>query len=266
MTGKWTNISRRMLFAYLMLGGLILLFTPARVTSRLQLAYANIFRVPLATGRTVALASRTAPANPAGGLGSTLSRLRNDVANLEAQLRDANDTINRLAQVRTRPEWSRMGFLPAGVITAVEAGQSELIINAGQEEGVAVDQFVMALSDHSLIGRVRAVFPHTAKVRLITDPASRIPVEIGLSGIPDVLEGRGGDSAKIPLVSTKRAVAVQDPVHALRQPGVLDAAMIVGRVAGCRQDPDNPLLWDITVRATCDIATLEDVAVVVPGR
>lgn len=272
MTGKWTNLSKRMLFAYCTLGGLIFLFTPAHVTSRLQLAYASLFRVPLSTGRTWTLASRTpaaaetATSKDYAKLLADNQRLRNDMANLQAQLKEAGGKIDQLARLRTKREWDRMGFLPAGVVTVVSPGRTELIINAGRHEGVAVDQFVMAMSDHSLIGRVCDVSLHTARVRLISDPASRIPVEIGSTGIQGVMEGRGGGSAKVPLVSTKRAVAQHDPVYIRKEPGVLDVPIVAGRIAECRKDPDNPLLWDITVHATCDVATLERVAVVVPGQ
>ncbi|MBN1360904.1 MAG: rod shape-determining protein MreC [Sedimentisphaerales bacterium] len=264
MTSKWTNISKRMLFAYFMLSGLIFLFTPARVTNRLQLAYAGLFSGPLSTGRTLALASRTPAASEAGASADTVRRLKNDVANLRAQLRAANTTIYQLARVRTVRAWDRMAF-PTAAVTVVNPAQTEMIIKLGDEEGVAVGHYVMALSDHSLIGRVSALSPHTAKVKLISDPTSQVPVEIGLSGIQGVLQGRGDGTAKIPLISTRQAVAAGDPVYARRQMD-LDVPMVIGQVAECRKDPDHPLLWDITVRATCDIATLEDVAVVVPAQ
>ncbi len=259
-----TKISKRMLFAYFMLGGLIFLFTPARVTSRLQLAYANAFRVPLSAGRTMTLASRTPAATDVGVQTDDTDRLKNDIANLRAILREARAEITQLRRLRASQKWDRVGLLPAD-ITMVNPAQTELVIGRGQEDGVRVGQFVAALSDDSLVGQVSHILPHTAMVRLISDPASKIPVEIGLSGIQGLMEGRGGGIARIPLVSTKRAVAVQDPVY-IRKQAHLDVPVIAGRVAACNTDPDNPLLWDITVRATCDIATLRDVAVIVPGK
>lgn len=272
MTGKWTNISKRMLFAYFMLGGLIFFFTPPQLTGRLQMAYASVFRLPLTTGRTVTLAAQAPVAGEVAGskgyaaLQADYKRLRNDVANLQAQLREAVAAVDHLAQIRTVREWDRMRFLPAGVVAVTSSAQNEVIINVGHEEGAAVDHYVMALSDHSLIGRICDVMPHTAKVRLFSDPASRIPVDIGNSGIQGLMEGRGGGSAKVPFVSSKRAVAEGDPVYVRKQSGLLDAPIVAGQVAQCRKDPDNPLLWDITVRATCDIASLENVAVVVPRQ
>jgi hypothetical protein len=263
MTRKWTRISKRMLFAYFMLGGLIFLFTPARVTSRLQLVYANVFRVPLSAGRTVTLAS-TPPETDADVLARNTELLRNDIANLQVMLREIRAENKQLRGLRESLKSDRIGLLVAGV-TVVNPAQTELIINRGQEDDVVVGQFVVALSDRSLVGQVSQVLPHAAMVQLISNPASKIPVEIGLSGIHGLMEGRGGGIAKIPLVSTRRAVAPQDPVYVRRQ-AHLDVPVIAGRVTECGKDPDNPLLRDITVRATCDIATLQEVAVIVPGR
>jgi hypothetical protein len=252
-----------MVFAYFMLGGLIFLFTPARVTSRLQLAYANVFRVPLSAGRSVTLAS-TPPETDADVRAKDTDQLRNHIANLQATLREVRAENTRLRGLRESLKSDRTVLLPAR-ITMVNPAQTELIISRGQGDDVVVGQFVVALSDYSLIGQVSHVLPHTAMVSLISNPVSKIPVEIGLSGIQGVMEGRGGGIAKIPLVSTRRAVAPQDPVYVRRQ-AHLDVPVIAGRVAECSKDADNPLLWDITVRATCDIATLEDVAVIVPGK
>ena len=39
--------------------------------------------------------------------------------------------------------------------------------------------------------------------------------------------------------------------------------MIVGTVARCKSNSENPLLWDITVKPACDIETVTEVAVIV---
>ena len=263
MTGKWANLSNRMVFAYCMLGGLILLFTPASWTSRLQLAYANVFRIPLATGRSVTLASRTSSLSTSNANAATIAQLRNDVANLRALVQDANEVISLLAKTRVEPAWGRVGLHQANLI---KTGATDFTINCGQEQGVTVGQYVMALSgDHSIIGRVSDVMTHTANVRLLTAPDSRAEVQIGLSGIQGVMEGRGGDIAKIAFIPRQRAVAKGDPVYIRKDP-MLDVSMVAGRVDKCVQDIEDPLLWDITVRSTCDVASLKWVAVVMMER
>ena len=48
-----------MLFAWFMLGGLILLFSPQAVTSKFQFAFARFFRWPLSIGRNMPLSAKT---------------------------------------------------------------------------------------------------------------------------------------------------------------------------------------------------------------
>jgi len=39
--------------------------------------------------------------------------------------------------------------------------------------------------------------------------------------------------------------------------------MIIGKVAQCKRDDQNPSLWDITVKPACDIERLTSVAVII---
>jgi cell shape-determining protein MreC len=54
-----------------------------------------------------------------------------------------------------------------------------------------------------------------------------------------------------------------DKVFACRQPGFLDAPMIIGEVAECKRDEKEPMLWDITVKPRCDIKNIKDVAIII---
>ena len=150
----------------------------------------------------------------------------------------------------------------ADVITAaVDKLRSELIINRGQKDGLAKDQFVMA--DNSIIGTISDVDSRTARVRLFTDSASNIAVKIGKSNIERIMQGNGNSSARIPLLSTEHKIKKGDRVFARKKPGFLDAPIIIGKVDQCKLDDKNPSLWDITVEPVCDIEILNDVTVIV---
>jgi len=270
MTQPWNKTSKRMLFAYCMLGGGIFLFTPPSVTGKLQLAYARIFRVPLQTGRVVTLAGRAAPVaeavDPANyaKLLTVQQRLRNHVANLQAQLDEARRQIDALSGLRTVPEWNRMNFQPAGIINDPGQAQNNLLVNRGQEDGVTVGQFV--LGDFSVIGTVSDVSAQTARVKLITDPTSRIAVRVAGIEARGVMEGRSPGSAVIPQVPAKRQPKAGDQVYALKTPGFPGVPIVTAEVVDSRRDPENPLLWEITVRPVSDIANLREVHVVMPGK
>jgi len=153
-------------------------------------------------------------------------------------------------------------LVPADIITASIGGaRSELIVNRGENDGLSQGQFV--LGDNSIIGAISDVSSRTARVKLFTDPASKIAVRIGKLNIDRLMQGSGNDSAKILLLSTKHKVNVGDQVLTRKKPGFLDAAMIIGTVARCRWDNQNPSLWDITVKPVCDIERLNSVTVII---
>jgi cell shape-determining protein MreC len=274
MTRKWASTSKGMLFAGGMLMGLIFLFlVPRDAAGRLQHTYARVFRWPLAAGsgltrvaRTTAQ-ERTISPREYEELVKVNRQLSNDCANLQAQLQEVNQQIERLTKLRARPGLERMQPIPAKVVTL---GPDELTIDQGRESGVAVGQCAMSLTDTRLddqcvIGIVVGVYAKGAKVRLITHPKCGISVSIGKLSARQVMEGRGNGTARIPLVDRKYAIQTGDVVYAQKQRGFLDVPIIAGEVAQCRIDPDSPLMWDITVRPVCDFTTLSDVVVMKPA-
>ncbi len=147
----------------------------------------------------------------------------------------------------------------ADVITVtVDESRGELIINRGQIDGLAKDQFV--LGDNSIIGTISEVSSRTAQVKLVTDSTSKIAVKI--AGVGRVMQGNG-NTARVPLLPIKYKVKTGDIVLANKKPGFLDVPLIAGRVAQCKRDDENPSLWDITVKPVCDIERLNDVAVII---
>ncbi len=262
-----------MLFTWGMLAGLTLLFlVPKDLTGQLQLTYARVFRWPLAAGRGLTLASRpaTPPVQNVGrkdyeDLLAAHRQAANELANLRAQLQEGQRTIEQLTKLRDRPGWENVPLCPADIIAPADQAQNELIVNRGQEDDVAVGQFVMSPDDHCIIGTISDVSARWAKVRLISDPASRIAVSIADLGIPGLMEGRGNNAARIPLISTKHKIKKGDPVYARKQSG-LDVPVIAARVTECRPDAENPLVWSIKVQPVCDVANLREIAVVISAR
>jgi cell shape-determining protein MreC len=266
MTQKWTRVSRRMLFTWCLLGGLICMFAPVSLTSKLQLAYTYVFSWPLQAGHSLSVASATL--SPLRGINSSTGaevattehqRLKNHIANLEVQLKEARQEIEHLGRVRAMPQWERMTFLRAD-ITLPSQTQDVLYINRGQQDGVAVGQYVMG--DMSIIGVVSDVSPQRAKVKLITDPSSKVPVTIGESEMARVMEGELGNVAKVPYVPASYPVSKETKVYAKKMPGRLDVPIVTAQVNQCRIDPENPSLLDITVQPVCEISGLTSVVVI----
>jgi len=251
-----------MLFAWCMLGGFILLFSPRAITSKFQFTFARVFHWPLSMGRNMPLSAKT-KVSVQNDFSQKETQYQNYIANLEEELRQKNQAVQELAGLR-----SRLGGLegaklvPADIITtSIEGLHCELTINRGSEDGLVKGLFV--IGDNSVIGVITDLSQRTANVRLLCDASSTVQVNIPGLEINMLMHGGGANKAKIKLVPLKHKINVGDKVLLRRKPGYLDIAMIVGVVNQCKRDDKNPSLWDITVNPVCDITKLSNLAVVV---
>jgi rod shape-determining protein MreC len=243
-----------------MLAGLISLFAPQSLTSKFQFAFARIFSWPLSIGRNISLSARTQQPLTDVISRRKYNKLQNYLANVTQELLQERQKLEKLSGLHNRFVWEGVDFVLADIITAfIDASHSELIINRGQIDGLAKGQFI--LGDNSIIGTISDVSSRIARVKLITDPTSNIVVKIEELNLGRVMQGSGNNSAKLRMVKYK--VRSGDNVYADKKPGFLDAPMIVGKVGDCKRNDEIPLLWDITVKPTCDIETLDSVAVII---
>jgi rod shape-determining protein MreC len=125
---------------------------------------------------------------------------------------------------------------PARRLTAQVVGDSggvfvrALLLDAGAEHGVEVG--MPAMVPEGLAGRVIAVGGRSARVLLLTDFNSRIPVVIESSGDHAILEG---DNSPLPLLRflpLDPGFAVGDRVLTSGRGGVLPPGLLVGRIDG----------------------------------
>jgi cell shape-determining protein MreC len=245
-----------------MLAGFILFFTPLDLTNKLQFAFIRIFHLPLSLSRSVSLSARGEPLVAEVVSRGLYNRLQNHLANVTEQLYQEHQIVEVLSGLRNRFALEGAKLVCADVITISIGGEhSELIINRGENDGLAKGQFI--LSDNSIVGSISDISPRTAQVKLFTDPGSKIAVKIGGANAERLIHGSGQDSAKVKLLSTKYKVMVGDKVMARKKPGFLDAPIIIGVVSKCRRDDANPSLWDITVKPVCDIEQLKTVSVII---
>jgi len=262
MARKRIRISRRMIFTWFMLGGLILLFSPQAVASRFQFAFARFFRWPLSIGRNMPLSAKTKlPIE--NDFSRKETQYQNYIANLEEELRQKNRTIEQLTGLRTRLRGlDGAKLVTADIITASAEGRhSELIINRGSNDGLIKDLFVMG--DNSVIGTITDTAERTAKVRLFSDASSTVQVNIAGLETNMLMQGDGAKTAKIKMVPIKHKIKAGDEVMIRKKPGYLDISMIVGTVQQCKRDDKNAAIWDISVKPVCDIDKLNNVAVIV---
>lgn len=267
MIYRQSKVPEKVLFISFLLTGLIFLFAPQRLTNKFQYTFVRVFCRPLSIGRDISLSASGLMASAEGSTTDFVSRerydkLHNHLANMTEWLKQERQKVETLSGLRNRTVWKGAKFVLADIITASTGGlHCELIINRGEEDGLAVDQFVLA--DDSIVGTISNVDTRTARVRLITDPGSKIPIKIAQLSKDRIMQGTGKDSAKVKLVPTKFKINTGDIVFAQKKPGFLSTPVIAGTVARCQSSRENPLLWDITVKPACDIASLTSVTVLI---
>jgi len=244
-----------------MLAGLIFLFAPQNLTTKFQLAFAHVFRWPLSIGRSFRLSAYTQQPFTDVVSRRQYNQLQNYLVNVTEELNEERQKVKKLSKLRKnrRPLEGAKLALADVIAASIDDLHAEFIINRGDGDGLDKGQFV--LGDNSVIGTVSEVSARTARVKLITDPASKIAVKIAKLDVSRVMQGAGNNSAGIRLIKHKAKAG--DVVYADKKPGFLDVPIIVGRVLECARDDENPLLWDITVTPACEIERLNNVAVVI---
>jgi rod shape-determining protein MreC len=142
--------------------------------------------------------------------------------NLEAENKILRDLLN----FRPGPEPS---FITARVIADTGgAFAHSLILNAGSREGVRKGQ--AAVTGRGLVGRIAGVGTRSARILLITDLNSRIPVMVGANPTRAILAGNNSDRPKLVHLPSGETVAVGDRVVTSGHGGALPPGLAVGVV------------------------------------
>ncbi|MBN2182741.1 MAG: hypothetical protein JW715_12585 [Sedimentisphaerales bacterium] len=256
------SISRRMLFIWCMLAGLILLLAPKSFTNKFQFAFASAFRWPIKIGRDFSLS--TSQNQPyIKNLNRNDIQDRNQVIYLKEELKQAYDKIDKLSGMRNRSPMAGAKLVIADIIAPYNDGsRAELIINRGTDDGLKKNQLVM--SDYCIIGKIIELDSRRARIMLLTDAKSKIDVTLGEPEIRRTMQGIGNNCAKIiPQISATNKISVRDEVLVQKTPGLLDCPMIAGIVTECKRNEKVPSVWDITVQPACDITQIDDVTVII---
>lgn len=187
-----------------------------------------------------------------------------------AQLRDENNQLRadnaRLLQwqatarklmAENKQLSSLLGFGADASPTSVTArviGDSggafvrSLLVNAGQQNGVRKGQ--VAVDGTGLLGRVAEVGERSARVLLINDLNSRIPVVIESSRERAILKGDNSAQPELKYLPITTKVSLGDRVVTSGHGGVFPAGLPVGIVTGVAED-------DVRVTPFADTVQLE---------
>ena len=126
---------------------------------------------------------------------------------------------------------------------------SPRLLDVGASQAIAVGQ--LTLAGRRVWGKIVEVGPHTALARHVSDLGYRDLVQLATRsgdqlrpGPRGLLEGCGETHARIRLVETTQAVAVDDIVLAASTTGLLDAPLWYGRIVRVERRAGAPH-WDL---------------------
>ena len=175
----------------------------------------------------------------AGGLGELLAvyeenrRLREENARLRGFRYDAvrlNVENRSLRELLGVPPIAVVSRSTGARVVADSAGSfvHTRLIDVGRAHDVRVG--MPAVRPEGLVGRIVAVGERTARLMLLTDFNSRIPVVVGSSGDRAILEGDNSSDPKLAFLPLDPQFRVGDVVVTSGQGGMLPPGLAVGRI------------------------------------
>lgn len=159
-------------------------------------------------------------------------RLRRENARLLAwqeaarRLAEQNEALTALLDFRPDP---RTSYVAARVIgDSGGAFVRSMLVNVGTRDGVAKGQAVV--TGDGLAGRVAAAGFRSARVLLLTDINSRVPVLVESTGARGILAGDNSEIPRLVFLPSNATVSIGDRVVTSGHGGVFPPGLPAGRV------------------------------------
>jgi rod shape-determining protein MreC len=222
--------------------GLIFVSVALLVLSRMEHSYVSSMRWRITELVTPVLSAALIPLEPLRWAGRNvtdvfvrvdeLQRLRDENQQLQGWQWRANELERKFADLSATSKTVRetaIEFTTARVIAnSSGAFVRSAMINAGRDNKVKTGYPVM--SGDGLVGRVVETGPSAARVLLLTDVNSRIPVFVGPNAIRAMLAGDNGAAPKLIYVAPDSEVKVGDEVSASGVGGLFPRGLRIGAV------------------------------------
>jgi rod shape-determining protein MreC len=190
--------------------------------------------------------------------------LKDEVARLrleQAQLAEDALQGHRLQTLLNFQRSYVTSTLAAQVIGTSGTDQSRVLyIDKGANDGLKIDQAVM--TPDGIVGKIRAVFPHTAQVLLVNDPTSGAGVLLESTRIRAIL--RGSQSGHIVITNLTPDSRIKPGEKVLTSGGdqVYPRGLSVGTIESIAPDPEHQPYTIIQVKPATNLFQLEEVLVI----
>jgi len=189
-------------------------------------------------------------------LKDSVNRLQAEVAQL-AENKKENDSLRKLLGFAQSGGYS---YEPAEVIVFDPSNIRGMItINKGSKEGLTNGMAV--ISDGFLVGRISETAEHTAKVQLIIDPTSAIPVTLQSANTNGIAKGEIGFGLSMEKIPQGEQIKEGDTVITSGLGGDIPKGLILGKVEKIEK-LENSLFINALVRPFADMGNLFRVIVI----
>jgi rod shape-determining protein MreC len=138
-----------------------------------------------------------------------------------------------------------------------------VIINKGAADGVGPGMPVV--TERGVVGRVTAVSPSSAKVMLLTDPASAVNARLQTSRADGTVEGQLTPTVRMRFIPQEETIKMGEVVLTSGLGGNFPAGLVLGQVVNVDQR-DVELFQTAEVHPTVDFNRLEIVLVITNFR
>jgi len=195
------------------------------------------------------------------GAQSEVADLQQRIAALETRLARQEELL-REAQVCLQNLNARMpdGVRPIAIARVIATDASSLrdavLVNAGARDGVSLQ--TVAVWNGVLVGRVTAVGPTCSRVRLVSDPASRVAARSVRTRDLGILSGRGDGRCVLQYVSYQGDIQAGDTLVSAGTDGVFPPAFLLAQVVAA-DDRRGGLLRRFEARPSITASRIEHV-------
>jgi len=194
-------------------------------------------------------------------LEAQVQTLKAQVATLQQEVAQLEAVAQLLNFAREHPENK---YLVAQVIGRDPSPfMHYILINVGSEDGVRPGMPVVAAE--GLVGQVEAVIPTAARVRLITDPTSRVNVRTSPSNVDGVVAGSVTGDLSLTMVPLDAKIAPGDLVVTSGLGGQYPPNILVGQVVSTRR-AGYALFQEAALQPAVDFAHIRAVMVITSFR
>lgn len=183
----------------------------------------------------------------------------------QAQIQQLSEQAGETQRLRTLLDFkSQLTFqsVAAEVIASSPGENSNAIfIDKGSDSGLTTDLAV--ITPEGVVGKILAIFPHSAQVLLIIDPSSGVGVTLAQSRVQGILKGGMNSFCDLHYVMNEETVSRGEAVVTSGLDQVYPKGLPVGTVVNVS---DGNIYKSINVKPSVDLNRLEMVLVVLkPG-